>query len=139
MRCSISAFFSVLFLLILMNLEANAQFLGQQSLSQSSYVIDQSGQLWVWGDNFYGQLGLGDRINRNTPTLVPVPSGASKWVLVAGGANFTIAVADSDKLYTWGLNDKGQIGIGVPDGLYGVPTRVPQSAVCNDLEMGIRL
>jgi alpha-tubulin suppressor-like RCC1 family protein len=103
-----------------------AQFLGQQSLSQSSYVIDQSGQLWAWGDNFYGQLGVGDRVNRNTPTLVPVPAGASKWVLVAGGANFAIAVADSDKLYAWGLNDKGQIGIGIEGGdLYGAPTRIP--------------
>jgi Regulator of chromosome condensation (RCC1) repeat len=104
--------------------DAHAQFLGQQSLSQSSYVIDQSGQLWAWGDNFYGQLGVGDRTNRNTPTLVPLPEGASKWVLVAGGANFAIAVADSDKIYTWGLNDKGQIGNGTPDGLYAVPTRI---------------
>ncbi len=104
--------------------DASAQFLGQQSLSQSSYVIDQSGNLWAWGDNFYGQLGLGDRKNRNTPVQVPVPAGASKWVLVAGGQHFAIAVADSDKLYAWGLNDKGQIGIGVDDGIYGVPTRI---------------
>ena len=123
---------SVLFLLVLVNVvagignDAQAQFLGQQSLSQSSYVIDQSGQLWSWGDNFYGQLGVGDRVNRNMPTLVPVPAGASKWVLVAGGANFAIAVADSDKLYAWGLNDKGQIGTGIEGGnLYGVPTRIP--------------
>ncbi len=104
--------------------DARAQFLGQQSLSESSYVIDQSGQLWAWGDNFYGQLGVGDRTNRNTPTLVPLPEGSSKWVLVAGGANFAIAVADSDKLYAWGLNDKGQIGTGIAGGLYAAPTRI---------------
>ena len=104
--------------------DAEAQFLGQQSLSQSSYVIDQSGNLWAWGDNFYGQLGVGDRMNRNTPVQVPVPTGASKWVLVSGGQNFAVAVADSDKLYAWGLNDEGQIGIGVGDGLYGVPMRI---------------
>src|ERR1700722_2283898 len=113
-------FILTLFLLCSVNFAIKAQFLGQQSLSQSSYVIDQSGQLWAWGDNFYGQLGVGDRTNRNIPTLVPLPEGASKWVLVAGGANFAIAVADSDKLYTWGLNDKGQIGNGTPDGLYAV-------------------
>jgi alpha-tubulin suppressor-like RCC1 family protein/photosystem II stability/assembly factor-like uncharacterized protein len=104
--------------------DAYAQFLGQQSLSQSSYVIDQSGQLWAWGANSDGQLGVGDRTNRNTPTLVPLPAGASKWVLVAGGANFAIAVADSDKLYAWGLNDKGQTGNGVDEGLYVIPTRI---------------
>jgi Regulator of chromosome condensation (RCC1) repeat len=115
----------LLFPLILASLSAQAQFLGQQSLSESSYVIDQSGQLWAWGDNFYGQLGVGDRTNRSTPTLIPVPAGASKWLLVAGGQNFAVAVADSDKLYAWGLNDKGQIGTGVGDGLYAVPTRIP--------------
>ncbi len=125
MRYSIRVAFFVLVLLVSVNFAARAQFLGQQSLSQSSYVIDQSGQLWAWGDNFYGQLGVGDRTNRNTPTLVPVPVGASKWVLVAGGADFALAVADSDKLYAWGLNDKGQIGIGVGGGLYGVPMRIP--------------
>ncbi len=130
MRIVVQNPFFVLFLLILLNgvamvgNDAKAQFLGQQSLSESSYVIDQSGQLWAWGDNFYGQLGVGDRTNRNTPTLVPLPEGAGKWVLVAGGANFAIAVADSDKLYTWGLNDKGQIGNGTSDGLYAVPTRI---------------
>jgi alpha-tubulin suppressor-like RCC1 family protein/photosystem II stability/assembly factor-like uncharacterized protein len=108
--------------------DARAQFLGQQSLSQSSYVIDQSGQLWAWGDNFYGQLGVGDRTNRNTPTQVPVPPGASKWVLIAAGPTFAIAVADSDKLYTWGVNDKGQIGNGIAGGLYAIPTRIPNPA-----------
>ncbi len=105
-----------------------AQFLGQQSLSQSSYVIDQSGNLWAWGDNFYAQLGVGDRVNRHTPVQVPVPAGAGKWVLVAGGQNFAVAVADSDKLYAWGLNDKGQIGNGAEDGIYGVPTRIQNPA-----------
>ena len=115
----------VLFLLFSVNFAAEAQFLGQQSLSQSSYVIDQTGQLWAWGDNFYGQLGVGDRTNRNTPTLVPIPAGASKWVLVAAGPDFAIAVADSDKLYTWGVNDNGQIGNGIAGGLYAIPTRIP--------------
>jgi alpha-tubulin suppressor-like RCC1 family protein/photosystem II stability/assembly factor-like uncharacterized protein len=115
----------VLILLVSVNFVAKAQFLGQQSLSQSSYVIDQSGQLWAWGDNFYGQLGVGDRVNRNTPTLVPLPPGASKWLLVSGGENFAVAVTDDNTLYAWGLNDKGQIGIGTADnGIYPFPMRI---------------
>ncbi len=124
MRIIVRIALFVLFLLISLNRLVEAQFLGQQSLSESSYVIDQSGQLWAWGANFYGQLGVGDRTNRNTPTLVSLPEGASKWVLVAGGANFAIAVADGDKLYAWGLNDKGQTGNGVSEDLYVVPTRI---------------
>ena len=102
-----------------------AQFLGQQSLSQSSYVIDQSGTLWAWGWNFYGQLGVGDRVDRDNPTVVPLPPGASKWTCVTGGATFAVAIADTDKLYAWGVNDKGQIGQGYAGNLFAVPTRIP--------------
>src|ERR1019366_746074 len=87
-------------------------------------VIDQSGSLWAWGWNFFGQLGVGDRTNRSTPVQVPLPPGVSRWVLVAGGEYHAIAVGDSDKLYTWGLNDKGQIGNGTAGGLYVLPVLI---------------
>ncbi|HEY3875366.1 MAG TPA: hypothetical protein VGM92_07800, partial [Candidatus Kapabacteria bacterium] len=106
----------------------HAQFLGQQSLSESSYVIDQSGNLWVWGRNDESQLGVGDRVDHTTPVMVPVPVGATRWTLVAGGANFALAVADSDKLYSWGVNDHGQLGIGNAGGDYGGPMRIPNPA-----------
>jgi alpha-tubulin suppressor-like RCC1 family protein len=32
--------------------------------------LKTNGTLWIWGKNDYGQLGLGDTINRNIPTLV---------------------------------------------------------------------
>jgi len=103
---------------------ASAQFLGQQSLSRSSYVIDKNGRLFTFGWNAYGQLGVGDKMNRNTPVEVPVPQGAARWTLVAGGAEHALAVADSDKLYAFGSNRYGQLGTGTL-GEVVVPTRVP--------------
>jgi hypothetical protein len=41
----------------------------------SSYALTASGALYSWGDNTYGQLGLGDTIARSSPTLVAAPSG----------------------------------------------------------------
>lgn len=102
---------------------ALAQFLGQQSLSRSSYVIDKNGRLFTFGWNVYGQLGVGDKTDRNTPIEVPVPPGASRWTLAAGGAQHALAVADSDKLYAWGSNRYGQLGTGTL-GEVVVPTRV---------------
>ena len=34
----------------------------------STAIITASGQIYVSGDNFYGQLGLGDTVNRYTLT-----------------------------------------------------------------------
>ena len=38
--------------------------------SHHSLVINTDGTLQTWGRNEYGQLGLGDTTNRDTPTLV---------------------------------------------------------------------
>jgi alpha-tubulin suppressor-like RCC1 family protein len=32
--------------------------------------VKTNGTLWTWGYNAFGQLGLGDLNNRNTPTLL---------------------------------------------------------------------
>jgi alpha-tubulin suppressor-like RCC1 family protein len=34
----------------------------------SSYALSADGRLWVWGNNEFGQLGLGDNTNRTVPT-----------------------------------------------------------------------
>ncbi|MDP4198839.1 MAG: hypothetical protein Q8922_02595 [Bacteroidota bacterium] len=103
--------------------QARAQFLGQQSLSQSSYVIDKNGRLFTFGWNAYGQLGVGDRTDHYTPVEVPIPAGASHWTFVAGGAEHALALADSDKLFAWGSNRYGQLGTGTL-GEVVIPTRV---------------
>lgn len=38
--------------------------------SEHSYGLTKDGELYSWGLNFKGQLGLGDFENRHEPTLV---------------------------------------------------------------------
>ena len=38
--------------------------------SNSIFGIDDSGQLWTWGRNNFGQLGLKDTNDRCSPTLI---------------------------------------------------------------------
>jgi hypothetical protein len=37
---------------------------------EQTLALKSDGSLWAWGDNFYGDLGLGNTSNRDTPTEV---------------------------------------------------------------------
>lgn len=79
----------------------------------SMYGIDTQGNLYAWGDNSNGQLGVGDLVARSSPTLV---LGGLKWVhLSVGGrvnATSVVGVTTSGEVYSWGTNNYGQLGVG---------------------------
>ena len=60
------------------------------------------------GNNFFGQLGLGDTINRNVPTLLK----GYKVKQIATGKNHTIFTDFDDNIYVMGYNLFGQLGLG---------------------------
>jgi alpha-tubulin suppressor-like RCC1 family protein len=43
-----------------------------------SLALSVSGQLYVWGDNDVGQLGLEDPVEHSTPILLPLQQGQSR-------------------------------------------------------------
>lgn len=67
------------------------------------------GKVNVWGRNSYGQLGLGDKTNRNTPTLIPGLEGVKQ--LSAGNAH-VLALMEDGTVRAWGYNVNGQLGLG---------------------------
>eukprot|EP01035_Chromulina_nebulosa_P017265 gene17265-22797_t len=69
-------------------------------------------EFYSWGNNSYGQLGLGDTYNCLLPSKVKLPTikeaEAATSQLVSGGNHMALIV--KGKLYTWGCNTSGQIG-----------------------------
>ena len=65
-------------------------------------------ELWTWGDNGSGALGINDTVNRSTP--VTTLSGGSNWKQVSGGQGYTAAIKTDGTLWTWGNNDNGKLG-----------------------------
>jgi len=73
-------------------------------------AITDSGELWTWGENGHGQLGVGDTTNRHGPVKVSVSH--QKVVAVAAGYWHSAAITESGELWTWGYNGHGQLGVG---------------------------
>jgi hypothetical protein len=58
----------------------------------TSYALSADGTIWVWGNNDDGELGLGDRISRLTPSHLLPPSG-QRFTSIAGDMNSHHVVA----------------------------------------------
>lgn len=70
-----------------------------------SAAINSSNELYVWGGNSLGQLGLGDTINRSNPTQV-----TGSWSDIKVGISHMLGLAANGDYYTWGHNSSGQLG-----------------------------
>ena len=58
---------------------------------------------YVWGLNEYGQLGLGDKISRYTPTLLKLPNN-EKISFITCDDTHTFCLTQNNLSYVWGCN-----------------------------------
>lgn len=77
-------------------------------------VLTKKGNVYVWGDNSFYQLGLDTLPIVNVPTVLDFFK-CKKVVKIACGSNFTLAIVENKNsydLYSWGDNSSGQLGSG---------------------------
>ena len=84
-------------------------------------AINGDGQLYSWGKNNLGQLGLGDTFIRRTPTRV---GNSVDWKDVALGESHVLATKSDGSLWVWGSNSTGQLGNGSAGSFISVPTQI---------------
>lgn len=110
-----------------------------ENASDTSFVIRYDGSLWGWGNNEFGQLGDGTRINRHYPTHImdgvidfssrrtrsmAVTDDGGLWLLgttptrvmddiiaVSVGDSHVMIIKADDSLWGWGDNSRGQLGV----------------------------
>jgi len=108
-----------------MNLTANLVRIGSErnwvSVSAGdahNLALKSDGTIWAWGANFRGQLGdgkSGARLSNGTFKVEARPVhtvAGSDWVRVEAGFSTSYALKRDGTLWTWGLNNFGQLGIG---------------------------
>ena len=95
-------------------------------------ALTREGTVYVWGDNTFGQFALdpadyvrtndaGDVIGYSSFSAVEadISSVLGKIVEIAAGDGFTVARTERNTVWSWGRNDKGQLGVGYVDDVFG--------------------
>ena len=96
---------------------SNAQnFSGDNDSYYSTRMIDTNGKLYTWGYNGYGQLGDNTTSNNYYAKQMPMSRvGNEKIIYIASSGYYytsVYAITESGKLYGWGRNGNGQLGLG---------------------------
>ncbi|MCB1209409.1 MAG: choice-of-anchor D domain-containing protein [Verrucomicrobiales bacterium] len=78
-----------------------------------SLALDAEGNVWAWGSNYNGQLGLGSTSSKSVPTKISITRFDNQRVFgVACGAASSYAVTEAGAVWAWGRNDSGAVGDG---------------------------
>jgi len=63
---------------------------------------------WVGGNNYFGQLGNGNSINYSS--MIQTLMSGNIWLESSVGYAHTAGITTDNKIWTWGLNNNGQLG-----------------------------
>ena len=93
-------------------------------------------KLYAWGFNQYaGQLGQNDRVNRSSPTQIGSGTDWSKQCVSAGSPAsrpHCYAVKTNGSLYGWGKNGDGQLAQNNTVAYYSSPVQIPGTTWSTD-------
>jgi len=65
--------------------------------------------LYGWGRNDLGQLGVGNSTNYSSPKQA---GSATSWLTISSGYTYASATKSNGTLWSWGFNSSGQLGLG---------------------------
>lgn len=99
-------------------------------------ALTADGKLYAWGRNECGQLGVGDIATRYRPTRINSLDGVP-IVDVAVGIEHSLALASDGRLYGFGCNGRGSLGLGPTSlGSFLQPTLVSTPATFVEIAAG---
>jgi len=77
----------------------------------TSFAMAETGEVYAFGNGTMGQMGSGDLVSYNKPTIISALFGCPVKS-IACGKNHCLALTFGGNVYSWGSNKFGQLGIG---------------------------
>ena len=97
--------------------------------SDHSLAVAEDGTVYAWGDNQAGQLGRGTITAAEAkPQAVAGSFDGVAVTAVAAGYRHSLALTGEGRVYAWGCNEFGELGLGVT----GSPETLPQAPALPD-------
>ena len=92
----------------------------------NSSALTSTGRLFMWGNNYYGQLGDGTTADKTSPTEITSYfklTSNEKIIKVVLGCSHSSALTSTGRLFTWGYNYYGRLGDGTTNNK-NIPTEI---------------
>lgn len=101
-------------------------------------AIDKDGNRWTWGSNLYGALGNGKDGYKNSSNVPIKMESETKFIKIAQGlGDHSLAIDIEGNLWTWGLNDCGQLGNGNTNNS-NIPIKIKSDTKFKDISKGYK-
>jgi len=112
--------------------------------ANNAYLLSKNGRVWVSGYCAYGISGGAGTNGTNLPFFTNITALNSVVVTklaisraTPGTQNISIyALTNNGKIYAWGDNTVGQLGLGITGGIISTPTLISDSYTYTDIMAG---
>jgi len=102
------------------------------SAGGASFAINSSNELYAWGRNLTGELGLNTTISTSSPVQV---GSLTNWLDIKSYSN-TLASKTDGTLWSWGDDGQGRLGLDQPDTDKSSPVQIGSGSNWGSFDTG---